>query len=285
MDSLEFLKAVKAKLLSLRIQILSRAHHMHNIPDEERADVFDMTSVEKMRDVEHIASSIDVETLKLVERALEKIEFGNYGTCEFCGAEIDRERLLEIPYVRYCVDCQEKLEVEEHVHKLDSELGELEKSTGGAIYDNGISGSEQEDEEEEEEKIVKEKGAVKFYSPGEGERDEVSETVEEEEEIEEATAEEELMDEDIEEEVEEEIEEELKKDEMYYAEGTEEEEEEREITKGLKKKERPEKVVTEKSEEKKKKTKKVAKKRKSKREKTQPKKKRKKNEKNKQRQQ
>lgn len=37
--------------------------------------------------------------------ALEKIEKGEYGICEFCGNEIDRERLEALPYTRLCIKC------------------------------------------------------------------------------------------------------------------------------------------------------------------------------------
>lgn len=37
--------------------------------------------------------------------ALEKIEKGRYGICEFCGNEIDRQRLEALPYTRLCIKC------------------------------------------------------------------------------------------------------------------------------------------------------------------------------------
>lgn len=45
-----------------------------------------------------------------VDRALEQVDAGTYGTCEACGRSIPAERLGAIPTARYCVDDQARLE-------------------------------------------------------------------------------------------------------------------------------------------------------------------------------
>jgi DnaK suppressor protein len=40
-----------------------------------------------------------------VERALQRMDNGTYGTCRNCGKPISEERLHAIPYTRYCFDC------------------------------------------------------------------------------------------------------------------------------------------------------------------------------------
>src|SRR5207253_2655471 len=45
------------------------------------------------------------ETLGDVERALEKIADGTYGTCENCGKQIAGPRLEAMPAARLCIDC------------------------------------------------------------------------------------------------------------------------------------------------------------------------------------
>jgi DnaK suppressor protein len=52
--------------------------------------------------------SIEQNTLDLlskVERALERIDDGSYGTCESCGKSIPLARLDVLPYASLCVDC------------------------------------------------------------------------------------------------------------------------------------------------------------------------------------
>ena len=46
--------------------------------------------------------------LQRVERALQKVEAGDYGTCERCGNPIAPERLEAIPWAPLCIDCARK---------------------------------------------------------------------------------------------------------------------------------------------------------------------------------
>lgn len=48
--------------------------------------------------------------LKEVEEALERIERNHYGKCLQCGQDIAPKRLDVLPFARFCVTCQEKME-------------------------------------------------------------------------------------------------------------------------------------------------------------------------------
>jgi len=41
-----------------------------------------------------------------IDRALEKLEEGTYGTCDDCGRSIAPERLEALPWATRCVSCQ-----------------------------------------------------------------------------------------------------------------------------------------------------------------------------------
>jgi DnaK suppressor protein len=45
------------------------------------------------------------ERLDRVERALEKLDEGTYGTCDQCGRPIPEKRLAAMPESTLCVDC------------------------------------------------------------------------------------------------------------------------------------------------------------------------------------
>lgn len=45
------------------------------------------------------------DSLADVERALAKLDSGEYGTCEGCGATIAEARLEAMPATRYCITC------------------------------------------------------------------------------------------------------------------------------------------------------------------------------------
>ncbi len=55
-------------------------------------------------------SSNDRALLARVEEALVRIREGNFGECINCGDEVNAKRLEAVPWARYCIKCQEKIE-------------------------------------------------------------------------------------------------------------------------------------------------------------------------------
>jgi DnaK suppressor protein len=62
---------------------------------------------------EHLA---DHETALLheVDSALGRLETGGFGICVSCGREIAEARLLATPTVQTCIECQTRIEKEQH---------------------------------------------------------------------------------------------------------------------------------------------------------------------------
>ena len=52
------------------------------------------------------------EQLIQVDEALEKIEKGEYGSCERCEKRIPEARLKLVPFTQYCVTCLNEIEQE-----------------------------------------------------------------------------------------------------------------------------------------------------------------------------
>ncbi|MEN6373000.1 MAG: TraR/DksA C4-type zinc finger protein [Armatimonadota bacterium] len=50
------------------------------------------------------------DMLEEIDRALEKIDAGNYGTCDRCGRDISKARLEAVPYAAFCIECQDLVE-------------------------------------------------------------------------------------------------------------------------------------------------------------------------------
>jgi RNA polymerase-binding transcription factor len=48
-----------------------------------------------------------------VEAALSRIHEGTFGQCLNCSQEINAKRLEAIPWVRYCIACQELIDGKE----------------------------------------------------------------------------------------------------------------------------------------------------------------------------
>lgn len=47
--------------------------------------------------------------LQDTKKALEALEKGTYGTCKYCGKEIDQKRLLARPTSSSCIECKKTL--------------------------------------------------------------------------------------------------------------------------------------------------------------------------------
>jgi RNA polymerase-binding transcription factor DksA len=48
------------------------------------------------------------ESLLDVERALQKMDAGAYGSCERCGEPVSPERLEALPWARLCITCKQR---------------------------------------------------------------------------------------------------------------------------------------------------------------------------------
>jgi RNA polymerase-binding transcription factor DksA len=77
--------------------------HLAQHPADAASDAF-----EREKDFS-ILDQINAE-LDDVERALQRLDDGNYGTCEACGGAIPDERLEVVPATRFCVEHQASAE-------------------------------------------------------------------------------------------------------------------------------------------------------------------------------
>ena len=48
--------------------------------------------------------------IRKIDEALRRIENGTYGVCEECGQLIRKPRLLNMPFVHTCMECQSAME-------------------------------------------------------------------------------------------------------------------------------------------------------------------------------
>ncbi len=102
---------MRLKLQDLKADVLTSLIAENN---DFRAAVEDIG----VKDLADVASNdIDARTLEAVgskdklrlqriESALARLENGRFGVCAGCGSKIGNERLIAIPYVVMCIDCQ-----------------------------------------------------------------------------------------------------------------------------------------------------------------------------------
>jgi len=74
------------------------AGEVHDLEDESLADL--------LTDVTHAEIGRDVEEVRDIEAALQRIAAGTYAICIRCDQPIDRERLDAYPTAKRCLACQ-----------------------------------------------------------------------------------------------------------------------------------------------------------------------------------
>jgi DnaK suppressor protein len=84
--------------------------------------------------------SQEQDALYEIDEALKRIELGTYGKCEMSGKPIPRARLEAIPFARFTVECQSKLEKQSKASRVRQSVTSL----------FGLTEEEARDGEEEE---------------------------------------------------------------------------------------------------------------------------------------
>ena len=78
--------------------------------ESEKEPADEMDTARSSSDVETHAALIAraEEKLRFLDEAMTRLDQGKYGICVGCREPIKLERLLALPFVAYCVDCQDK---------------------------------------------------------------------------------------------------------------------------------------------------------------------------------
>ena len=115
-------KPLTAELLAVRQRLLQMladlrkdiAHEVQGASERDLAhinDTSDMASDSAEGELSlRIAESETAEAGE-IERAIEKLDSGTYGSCEMCNKTINAERLQFLPFATLCIKCQELAEI------------------------------------------------------------------------------------------------------------------------------------------------------------------------------
>src|SRR5499425_3264084 len=105
-----FRKRLEERQQALR-KTVSRTEEDGRIADQDAAqDIADRAASSYTKEFLFSQSNNDRQLLQMVESALQRIREGFFGECVSCGNEINAKRLEAVPWTRYCIECQEKLE-------------------------------------------------------------------------------------------------------------------------------------------------------------------------------
>lgn len=78
--------------------------------DAAAADIADRAANSYTKELLFSQHANERALLNMVQSALGRITDGNFGECINCGNEINAKRLEAVPWTRYCIACQEKIE-------------------------------------------------------------------------------------------------------------------------------------------------------------------------------
>jgi DnaK suppressor protein len=105
-----FKKRLEERQQELR-KVVSRTEQDGRAADSETAqDIADKAANSYNKEFLFHQSNNERQLLAMVEGALDRIRTGTFGQCISCGQEINAKRLEAVPWTRFCIACQEKLE-------------------------------------------------------------------------------------------------------------------------------------------------------------------------------
>ena len=140
-----FLKKQKERLLQLRDGMLDSMSgvardNLRSRAEGSEASAFGMHQADAGsdaydRDFALSLLSQEQDALYEIDEALKRIDLGTYGVCEMSGKSIPHARLVAIPFARFTVDCQSKLEKERKLSRtrqpVTSLFGLTDDESGG----------------------------------------------------------------------------------------------------------------------------------------------------------
>jgi len=105
-----FKKKLEERQQALR-KAVSRTEEDGRVADQDSAqDIADRAASSYTKEFLFSQSNNERQLLQMVETALQRMREGVFGECVNCGNEINAKRLEAVPWTRYCIACQEKLE-------------------------------------------------------------------------------------------------------------------------------------------------------------------------------
>jgi DnaK suppressor protein len=93
-----------AETLKAQADSLALEHEPGDVQFDEEGGEGGTANVD--REIDLYLSAQARATVVEIDRALEKIDDGNYGLCEQCGQPIPDARLQALPYASLCVACK-----------------------------------------------------------------------------------------------------------------------------------------------------------------------------------
>ena len=106
----QFKKRLEIRQQELRRLVVRNVQDGRAADEESAQDIADKAASSYTKEFLFHQSNNDRQLLSLVEEALARIREGTFGECVNCGNEVNPKRLEAVPWTRYCIACQERVE-------------------------------------------------------------------------------------------------------------------------------------------------------------------------------
>jgi len=99
-------KQLEKRKGEITMNIIDASNEITGLQQSEVNDEMDMASISLDQLIDTAITTQQSEELAEIEKALLKIETGEFGECEMCGDKISIERLKIKPQARFCITCR-----------------------------------------------------------------------------------------------------------------------------------------------------------------------------------
>jgi DnaK suppressor protein len=106
----QYKKKLEEKRRELSEAYTKNRHYGRESDEGGTQDLADKASSSYTKEFLYSLSNTEKSILEEVQNAIERMDDGEYGTCMECGEKISRKRLDAVPWARFCVPCQERVE-------------------------------------------------------------------------------------------------------------------------------------------------------------------------------
>jgi DnaK suppressor protein len=106
----QYKKKLEEKRRELTEAYTKNRHYGRESDEGGTQDLADKAASSYTKEFLYSLSNTERSILEEVEKAIARMDEGEYGTCMECEEKISKKRLEAVPWARFCVPCQERVE-------------------------------------------------------------------------------------------------------------------------------------------------------------------------------
>src|SRR6187431_1866745 len=95
---------------ALRKALAGDLSSLKELREQSGGDVVDFALDSAQDEISSQLAEVESRELAQIDKALERMNEGSFGTCEGCNEKISMARLNALPYATFCIECQRENE-------------------------------------------------------------------------------------------------------------------------------------------------------------------------------